>query len=188
VRLQEALAALSPGAWAQPLRELAARLASGGLAAPAAAKVAAVGLGTAVVTGGALVGPRVLSFGHTPPAAGRASRPSTPRVPHPAEAPVTFSAKPIAQPAGVGSADRVEVSDRQTASDTRERERSSETTSDSASLDASSTSGSTRDARDGATAAQDTAATDDSRTSTTAGDSSSSSPGTTTPTPGTPDD
>lgn len=59
-RLREALAALSPG-------ELVGRiLGSGGLAVPAAAKVVALGIGAAVVTGGAVLGPRVIGLGHGP--------------------------------------------------------------------------------------------------------------------------
>ena len=65
-RLREASAALSPAGWAQPVRELLARLAGGGLAGPTAAKVAALGVGTAVATGGALSGPTVLGLGHAP--------------------------------------------------------------------------------------------------------------------------
>jgi RNA polymerase sigma-70 factor, ECF subfamily len=62
LRLREALAAFSPGmAW----RNLAARI-GGGAAGPAAAKAAAVGVGAAVITGGALVGPRVAGLGHAP--------------------------------------------------------------------------------------------------------------------------
>ena len=63
-QLQGALAGLSPGLFVQPLRKLAASATSGGLAAPAAAKVAAVGVGAMLVTGGALVGPRALGLGH----------------------------------------------------------------------------------------------------------------------------
>jgi len=68
VRLREAFAAFSPGV---AFRDLAARV-GGGFAAPAAAKAVAVGVGAAVITGGALVGPRVIGLGRalsTPPAA-----------------------------------------------------------------------------------------------------------------------
>lgn len=65
MQLRETLAALSPGMWLQPLREFGAKL-GGGLAMPAAAKVAAVGLGTAVVAGGAVVDPGVIGLGHAP--------------------------------------------------------------------------------------------------------------------------
>jgi RNA polymerase sigma-70 factor (ECF subfamily) len=60
-RLREALAALSPADW---LRDIA----GGGFAGSAVAKVAAVGLGTAVATGGAVVGPTVIGLGHAPTA------------------------------------------------------------------------------------------------------------------------
>jgi RNA polymerase sigma-70 factor (ECF subfamily) len=63
VRLRDALAAYSPLGLA---RELAARLA-GGFAAPAAAKALAVGVGAAVVAGGAIVGPHMINLGHVPP-------------------------------------------------------------------------------------------------------------------------
>lgn len=58
VRLREALASFSPGF---ALRGLLAR-AGGGVAGPAAAKAVAVGVGAAVITGGALVGPRVIGL------------------------------------------------------------------------------------------------------------------------------
>lgn len=63
VRLRDALASCSPGV---VFRDLART--SGGLAAPAAAKALAVGVGAAVIAGGALVGPRVIRFGHAPSA------------------------------------------------------------------------------------------------------------------------
>jgi RNA polymerase sigma-70 factor (ECF subfamily) len=63
-QLQGAFAGLSPGLFVQPLRKLAASATTGGLAAPAAAKLAAVGVGAMLVTGGALVGPRGLGLGH----------------------------------------------------------------------------------------------------------------------------
>jgi RNA polymerase sigma-70 factor (ECF subfamily) len=62
VRLRGALAAFSPGGLA---RELAARL-GGGFAAPAAAKALVAGVGAAVVTSGAVVGPRMIGLGHAP--------------------------------------------------------------------------------------------------------------------------
>jgi RNA polymerase sigma factor (sigma-70 family) len=61
IRLREALATLSPGV---AFRDLAARV-GGGFAAPAAAKAVAVGVGAAVITGGALVGPRMVGRGHS---------------------------------------------------------------------------------------------------------------------------
>jgi RNA polymerase sigma factor (sigma-70 family) len=73
-RLQGALAGMSPGLWLQPLRDVASRIGSGGLGAPAAAKVAALGVGGLLVTGGALVGPRALSLGHGPRPSGHALR------------------------------------------------------------------------------------------------------------------
>ena len=63
VRLREALASFSPGF---ALRDLLAR-AGGGVAGPAAAKAVAVGVGAAVITGGALVGPRVMGLHPAPP-------------------------------------------------------------------------------------------------------------------------
>jgi RNA polymerase sigma-70 factor (ECF subfamily) len=68
-RLQGALASLSPAALVQSLRGI-----GGGVAAPAAAKVAAVGLGAALFAGGAL-GPKVLGLGHSAKPARHASRP-----------------------------------------------------------------------------------------------------------------
>ncbi len=79
-RLQGALAALSPGALVQGLRELGG-LGGGGVAAPAAAKVAAVGVGAALFAGGAL-GPKVLGLGHAPGSVPRVSRPAAHRVVH----------------------------------------------------------------------------------------------------------
>jgi RNA polymerase sigma-70 factor (ECF subfamily) len=74
-RLQEALAALSPG-WAASLRVLAMRFGSGaGLETPTAAKVAAVGVGTALFAGGALT-PTVIGLGHAPNSAHSASPPA----------------------------------------------------------------------------------------------------------------
>ena len=63
VRLREALASFSPGF---AFRGLLAR-AGGGVAGPAAAKAVAVGVGAAVITGGALVGPRVMGLHPAPP-------------------------------------------------------------------------------------------------------------------------
>jgi RNA polymerase sigma factor (sigma-70 family) len=62
VRLREALASFSPGF---AFRDLLTR-AGGAAAGPAAAKAVAVGVGAAVITGGALVGPRVMGLGHAP--------------------------------------------------------------------------------------------------------------------------
>lgn len=205
-RLQGSLAALSLGEWVQPLRDLVARLVGGGVAAPAAAKVAVVGLGTAVVAGGAVVGPMTLGPGHARrtvvtrvahPPAQRAFQAATPK------APVTSPA-PASHPAGVGSAPRHEVSDVKRTVGTHEREQSSETTSRTSLEDRSSTSGSPRETSDNGGATQSTfgvgdgaqtSTSGDSRTATsdsTSSDSWSStvttSPGTATTSPGTPDD
>ena len=65
-RLREALAGVVPAGWAQALRELAVRFAGSGIGAPAAAKVVAVGVGTAVVTGGAVIAtPHLLAHAPT---------------------------------------------------------------------------------------------------------------------------
>jgi RNA polymerase sigma-70 factor (ECF subfamily) len=92
--LQGAFAGLSPGLWVQPLRELATRAASGGLAAPAAAKVAAISVGTALMAGGAIVGPTVIHrFGHGPRHVSSAPRLAVPAFhPQASTTPATFSA------------------------------------------------------------------------------------------------
>ncbi len=97
-RLREALAALTPAELVQPLRELAARLAGGGLAGPAVAKVAALGVGTAVVTGGAISGPTVLGLGHAPAPVVKTTHPVGHRASAPASSQV-FAAPPAASPA-----------------------------------------------------------------------------------------
>jgi len=104
VALQGAVAGLSPGLWVQPLRELAARITTSDVAAPAA-KVAIVGAGTVLATGGALVGPRVLGLGHTPQPVRVASGSPSRRASHSAvsKAPVTFSPSLARQPARVAS-------------------------------------------------------------------------------------
>jgi RNA polymerase sigma factor (sigma-70 family) len=66
VRLRESFAGFVPSGLVQALRELAARVAGGGIAVPAAAKIAAVGLGSAVATGGALELPNSIGLGHAP--------------------------------------------------------------------------------------------------------------------------
>jgi RNA polymerase sigma factor (sigma-70 family) len=78
-RLRNAWAGLTPVGWLDPVRELVGRLAAGSapVAAPVAAKAVAVGVGAAVVAGGAVVGPQVLGSGH-------ASRPATQRSQAPA--------------------------------------------------------------------------------------------------------
>jgi RNA polymerase sigma-70 factor (ECF subfamily) len=72
LRLRETAASLSPGQWLEPLRDLFARLAGSGLAAPVAAKVVAVGVGTTVVAGSVAVKPQLLGLGHVPAAASAA--------------------------------------------------------------------------------------------------------------------
>jgi RNA polymerase sigma-70 factor (ECF subfamily) len=174
IRLQGALAALTPVEW---IREFAARLGGGGLAGPAAAKVAAVGLGTAVATGGALVGPTVIGLGHAPPA--RISAPpavrhrpaasATSKAPiwgtaapraasHPTRVVAVFHARTPERHDGGDSGSRTEVSDKQSSSDTREHEPSSDTTSSTAGEasgstreigDAQTSSNTTSDSRDG---------------------------------------
>ena len=197
-RLQGSLAALSLGEWVQPLRDLATRLVGGGVAAPAAAKVAVVGLGTAVVAGGAVVGPTALGPGHAPHTVTHVARPPVHRVFQTAvpKAPVTFSA-PASHPDGIDSAPRRAVSDVKRTAATRERERPSETTGRTSVEDRSSTSGSTSEPSDTGVTTQSTAdAKDGSQTSTTGGSrsatsdgtSNDSSAGTATTSPGTPDD
>ena len=196
-RLQGSLAALSLGEWVQPLRDLASRLVGGGIAAPAAAKVAVVGLGTAVVAGGAVVGPAELGRGHAPHAVTHVVRPPVHRVFQTAapKAPMTFSA-PASHPDRVDSASR-EVSDVKRTAGTGERERPSETTSRTSGEDRSSPSGSTPETSDtggatqstsGASDGPQTSTTEDSQTATSDSTSSDSSSGTATASPGTPDD
>jgi RNA polymerase sigma-70 factor (ECF subfamily) len=197
-RLQGSLAALSLGEWVQPLRDLAARLVGGGIAAPAAAKVAVVGLGTAVVAGGAVVGPTELGRGHAPHTVTHVVRPPVHRVFQTAapKPPMTFSA-PASHPDRVDSASRREVSDVRRTAGTGERERPSETTSRTSGEDRSSPSGSSPETSDTGGATQSTlGASDGSQTSTTEGSqtatsdttSSDSSSGTATTSPATPDD
>jgi RNA polymerase sigma-70 factor (ECF subfamily) len=198
MRLHGSLAALSLGEWVQPLRDLAARLVGGGVAAPAAAKVAVVGLGTAVVAGGSVAGPTMLGPAHAPRTVTHVARPPAHRVFQEAapKAPVTFAA-PASRPAGVDSASRREVSDVKSAAGTHERERSTKTTSRASVEDRSSASGSTRQPGDAGPERQSTSdasvvsqtwTTNDSRTSTTESSSASSSPAAATTDPVTPDD
>jgi RNA polymerase sigma factor (sigma-70 family) len=131
VRLREALAALSPG-------ELLGRLMGpGGLVAPAAAKIVALGLGTAIVTGGAVLGPNVIGLGHAPatprahaaPATADRSRHNTavPAAPSRPQGLLATHALPKAQDvvepkrgdtssSGGGEASQTESSDRQASS------------------------------------------------------------------------
>lgn len=198
MRLQGSLAALSLGEWVQPLRDLAARLVGGGVAAPAAAKVAVVGLGTAVVAGGSVVGPTMLGPGHAPRTVTHVARPPAHRVFQEAarKAPVTFAA-PASHPAGVDSASGREVSDVKSAAGMHERERSTRTTSGASGEDRSSASGSTRQTGDAGRERQSTSdasvvsqtwTSNDSRTSTTESSQAPSSPAAATTEPSTPDD
>jgi RNA polymerase sigma factor (sigma-70 family) len=167
MRLKEALASLSPAPW---LRELAARLAGGGLAGPAAAKVAAVGLGTAVATSGALVGPTVIGVGHAP--ARSFSSPPAPRH-RPAHSaasnPTVWTAvpshpnrvEPLPRPqAGEGarsgdSGSGTEISDRQSSSGARESE------NPSATFVSAAGAGSSQETGDGGTTSRGTGALHD---------------------------
>jgi RNA polymerase sigma-70 factor (ECF subfamily) len=63
-RLQPTFAGMSLPLWLPPLRKSVARIAGGGAVASTATKVAVVGASTALVTGGALVGPRIIGLGH----------------------------------------------------------------------------------------------------------------------------
>lgn len=212
-RLQEALAAVSVGEWVQPLRELVARLVGGGLAAPAAAKVAAVGVGTAVVAGGALVGPVERGLDRAPYPVSRSSRPPAPRVSQAAaaKAPVAPASTPelhrertlaAIQPerehrSGSASTSSAEVSDAQRSPGTRESERS---TGGSAGTSTGTTaggrsfgSGSTRETGDGGTTGQTSGSTEDTHTTTidaasTSWSGSDSSSGSATAASGTTDD
>jgi Sigma-70, region 4 len=176
VRLQEALAALTPVAWIQ---DLVSRLVGGGLGGPAAAKVAAVGLGTAVATSGALVAPTVIGLGHAPPP--RISSPPAPRhrparstapkptvwataAPHPS--PIVVVSRPRTGDGGGGdSGSSTEISDRQRSSGTGERDSSSNTTSPTA----GDGSGSTHETGDGKTTSAGTGASTSSASTDSAG-------------------
>lgn len=171
IRLQAGLGALAPVAW---IRELAGSLGGGGLAGSAAAKVAAVGLGTAVATGGALVAPTVIGLGHAPrprvaaaPAStpphrapgSAASKPAvwSPAAPHPARVVAVFHPRTRDHLDGSDSGSRTEISDKQRSSDTQERDvPASGTTGSTAgdrsaheTSDAGTTSHETSDSRDG---------------------------------------
>lgn len=195
-RLQGSLAALSLGEWVQPLRDLAARLVGGGVAAPAAAKVAAVGLGTAVVAGGAVVGPTALGPDHTPRPVTHLARPPAQRV-FEAAAPKAPPTRSAPASVGVDSTPRHEVSDVKRMSQTHERERSGELSSRTPVEERSSTSGSTRETSDNGGARQSTvevgsgaqtSTTSDSAGATSDRASSDSWSGTATTDLGTPDD
>jgi RNA polymerase sigma-70 factor (ECF subfamily) len=188
-RLREALAAASP-MWLESLRDLAARVLGGGLAAPAAAKVAAVGVGTAVIAGGAAVGPTVLGLGHAPVPHRPAARPAVHHVSHASASkpPVTFSLDSTSRPARAVAPVRPQHAERSRVRDTgsvdrRETERSSGTEKLSRdSSEQSTTSESTRESSDdGSTRQAASEPSDDSRSTTTGGTSTGPTETTTTP-------
>jgi RNA polymerase sigma factor (sigma-70 family) len=203
-RLQEALASLSPAPWVQPLREFVTRVLGGGLAGPAAAKLAAVGVGTAVVTGGAVVGPTVLGLGHAPAPVVRSAPPPQHRIAEaaPPEAHVMVWTRPAVHPARVVVAvtkprheDRSQLSDgarSETAdrsSGTNERERSTGDAGGTTAGAWSSTSGSSRETSDDRTTTQAASGSTQSPTTSTTGDGApDSSSGTATTVSATRDD
>lgn len=65
VSLRGAVTAVSPVGWIVPVRELAARLAGGGVANPDVVKAVAVGVGTAAVASVSL-SPQLVGLGHAP--------------------------------------------------------------------------------------------------------------------------
>jgi RNA polymerase sigma-70 factor (ECF subfamily) len=116
LRLRGASAALSPVGWLASVRDLWAQIATGGdsAAGPAAAKAVAIGLGTAVVAGGALVGPAALRHRshHTPrhaaaPTAGATSLHATATPTAPAEAAAPEQPKPVAAAGATVSRPRI---------------------------------------------------------------------------------
>ena len=145
-----------------------------------------MGLGTAVVAGGAVVGPTMLGPGHAPRTVIHVARPPAHRVFQEAapKAPPTFAA-PASHPAGVESASRREVSDVKSVAGTHERERSTEPTSRASVEDRA---GPERQSTSDASVVSQTWTTNDSRTSTTESNSASSSPAAATTDPVTPDD
>lgn len=179
-RLREALAALSPAGW---IRELA----GGGLAGPAAAKVAAVGVGTLVATGGAVVGPTVIGLGHAPPPSlssppASRHRPTAPTanatiwgtaLPRPIRV-VAVSHPPVHEVADGGdSGSRTEASDQQSSSGTSEHQSSSETSSAAGDGNASAQEISDHMTTSGGTGASRDGGSTDSGSSTTTTDSGS---------------
>jgi RNA polymerase sigma factor (sigma-70 family) len=83
LRLRSAWAALSPVGWVPAVRDLMAQLAAGSPAAgPVAAKAVAVGVGTVILTGGAIVGPHVLGHGSPRRSVGRPAVAAPARVAH----------------------------------------------------------------------------------------------------------
>lgn len=203
-RLQEALASLSPAPLLQPLREFVTRAVGGGLAAPGAAKLAAVGVGTAVVTGGAVAGPTVLGLGHAPAPAVRSAPPPQHRVAEaaPPRAHVMVWTSPATHPVRVVAATKPQHEDRSRGSDgaqsetadrtsgTRERERSAGEAAGTTAGDRSSTSGSVRKTSDDRTTTQaaSTGSGESSTTSTTGDGTPDSSSGTATTASATRDD
>jgi RNA polymerase sigma-70 factor, ECF subfamily len=113
VRLRDAAAAISTATFIGPVRDLLSRLVAGGAATPVAAKAVAVGvgLGTAVMAGGAVVAQHEIGAGHATRAArvpvasphrvSRRSAPAAPRRPRrPVAAdPVVVDAAIVAAPA-----------------------------------------------------------------------------------------
>jgi RNA polymerase sigma factor (sigma-70 family) len=181
-RLQEALAALSPAGW---IREFA----GGGLGGPASAKVAAVGVGTLVATGGAVVGPTVIGLGHAPtpslsaPPASRhrpaasAANPTIWGAAAPRRNSVVFHPPVHGVADGGDSGSRTEISDTQSSSDTSERQRSSDTSSAAGDGNAS-----THETSDPKTTSGGTGAPPDGRSDGSSTDSGSSTTRTTTTT------
>jgi RNA polymerase sigma factor (sigma-70 family) len=106
LRLRNAWAALSPVGWLATVRELSTQVAAGGDpgVGPVAAKAVVLGLGTAVIAGGALVGPSALHRGR-PHATSAIATPGPATIGHraartPANVPVATprAAAPVAKP------------------------------------------------------------------------------------------
>ena len=151
-RLREALAAVSPVGWLRDQLD-------GGLAGPAAAKVAAVGVGTLVATGGAVVGPTVIGLGHAPTPRISAPAPSGRRpaahavasngtiwgtaAPRRTGVVVVFHPRVHKGVEGGDSGSQAEISDGQSSSDTTEHEDSA------APAGSGAADGSAREAADG---------------------------------------
>jgi hypothetical protein len=95
------------------MRELAMRVGSGDVQAPTAAKVAAVGIGTALFAGGALA-PKLIGVGHAPSAATHVLRPAAHHIVEaaPPEAPVGLVPTSTGAHLAEGRAQTVDVSDR----------------------------------------------------------------------------
>ena len=186
-RLREGLAALSPIGWLDPLREAAAT------------KVAAVGVGAALVAGGAAMHPAMLGLGHTPRQSQRApahrlveSAPVKPSATlwsgdpsHPASA-ASASARKDDGHVTSASHDRREVSDR-SGSDGAAQEVEQSGSGDTSSSGSNSGTGNdgqqaTRSSSDDSqTTTSDTQTTTTDNTQTTTTDTSSSDSGSGTP-------